>query len=50
MKRYIYLIILVAAFTFNAGAQTKNFKLGQWTEIHNSILMELNRSYVDSCL
>ena len=48
MKKYIYLIILVAAFTFNAGAQTKNFKLGQWTEIHNSILMELNRSYVDS--
>ena len=48
MERYIYLIILVAAFTFNAGAQTKNFKLGQWTEIHNSILMELNRSYVDS--
>ena len=23
-------------------------KLGQWTEIHNSIIKELNRSYVDS--
>ena len=31
-----------------AFAQTKNFKLGQWTEIQNSILKELNRSYVDS--
>lgn len=48
MRKYIYLIILTAAFAFDAGAQTKNFKLGQWTEIHNSILMELNRSYVDS--
>ena len=47
MRKYIYLIVL-AAFAFDAGAQTKNFKLGQWTEIHNSILMELNRSYVDS--
>ena len=48
MKKYIYLIFLAAFFTIEAGAQTKNFKLGQWTEIHNSILMELNRSYVDS--
>ena len=48
MKKYIYLIILAAVFTIEAGAQTKNFKLGQWTEIHNSIIMELNRSYVDS--
>lgn len=30
------------------SAQSKSFKLGQWTEIHNSILKELNRSYVDS--
>ena len=48
MKRYIFLIILAAVFAFDSGAQSKNFKLGQWTEIHNSILMELNRSYVDS--
>lgn len=32
----------------NADAQSKNFKLGQWTEIHNSIIQELNRHYVDS--
>ena len=29
-------------------AQTHSFKLGQWTEVQNSILKELNRSYVDS--
>ena len=29
-------------------AQSKGFKLGQWSEIHNAIVMELNRSYVDS--
>ncbi len=29
-------------------AQSQSFKLGKWTEIHNSILKELNRSYVDS--
>lgn len=31
-----------------ASAQSKSFKLGQWTEIQNSIIKELNRSYVDS--
>ncbi len=31
-----------------ASAQSKSFKLGQWVEIQNSILKELNRSYVDS--
>ena len=30
------------------NAQSQSFKLGQWAEIHNSILKELNRSYVDS--
>ncbi len=30
------------------SAQSRSFKLGQWTEIQNSILKELNRSYVDS--
>jgi len=39
-------IVLSAAFT--AKAQSQNFKLGQWSEIHNSILKELNRSYVDT--
>ena len=34
--------------SLTASAQSKSFKLGQWTEIHNSIVKELNRSYVDS--
>ena len=29
-------------------AQSKAFKLGQWAEIQNSIIKELNRSYVDT--
>ena len=52
MKRYLIILLTVAAaLSFpvqNASAQTRNFKLGQWAEIHNSIIMELNRSYVDS--
>ncbi len=30
------------------SAQSRSFRLGQWAEIHNSIIRELNRSYVDS--
>ena len=44
-------IIAAAALVVVCGAsfaQSKSFKLGQWTEIQNSILKELNRSYVDS--
>ena len=48
-------LIIFAAFAVTAtiaaeqaSAQSKNFKLGQWTEIHNSVIKELNRSYVDS--
>lgn len=45
-------IIVAAAMTVfavqTASAQSKGFKLGQWTEIHNSVVKELNRSYVDS--
>ena len=45
-------IIAVAAAIILSGAalsaQSQSFKLGQWTEIQNSILKELNRSYVDS--
>jgi carboxyl-terminal processing protease len=31
-----------------ASAQSKSFSLGKWIELHNAILKELNRSYVDS--
>jgi carboxyl-terminal processing protease len=45
-------IIVAAAMAFfavqTASAQSKTFKLGQWSEIQNSIIKELNRSYVDS--
>lgn len=51
--RYTYSIIIMAAAMFlsasqAATAQSQSFKLGQWSEIHNSILKELNSSYVDS--
>ena len=39
---------MMAAIATTATAQTKSFKIGQWTEINNAILNELNRSYVDS--
>ncbi len=46
MKKILIAISLLA--TTLAGAQTKGFKLGKWTEIQSTILKELNRSYVDS--
>ena len=46
MKKILIAIALLA--TTLAGAQTKGFKLGKWTEIQGAILKELNRSYVDS--
>ena len=47
MKRSILTIFLLG-LALTAGAQSKSFKLGKWTEIQNSILKELNTSYVDS--
>ena len=51
MKRIIYMVRASAMFLLagsTAGAQSKGFRLGQWSEIQNAIVMELNRSYVDS--
>ncbi|MBP5332970.1 MAG: S41 family peptidase [Bacteroidales bacterium] len=50
MKRIIYALSVLAfmATGLSAQAQSRNFTLGQWVEIHNAILKELNRSYVDS--
>ena len=52
MKMKITTFLMAAAMTFlailTADAQSQSFKLGQWTEIHNSIIRELNRSYVDT--
>ena len=51
MKKFISLISAIAVAIIAAdslSAQSKTFKLGQWAEIQNSIIRELNRSYVDS--
>ncbi len=52
MKRITIMLCMAVAMFFAASqaltAQSQGFKLGQWAEIRNSILMELNRSYVDS--
>jgi len=47
MKRF-FLAVALLAVTISAAAQSKNFKLGKWTEIQNAILKELDRSYVDT--
>ena len=47
MKRSI-IIFALCTLCVGAGAQSKSFTLGKWTEIQNAILKELNRSYVDS--
>ena len=39
---------MVMAAIQTISAQSQNFKLGQWSEIKNSIIKELNLSYVDS--
>ena len=50
-SKYLSIIAAFALVLFagqSARAQSKEFKLGQWTEIHNGIIKELSRSYVDS--
>ena len=47
-KIHIFLTAALLAAGLTASAQSKDFKLGQWTEIHSSIIKELNRSYVDT--
>ena len=48
IKILLSAIVLLVVCGIEAEAQSKNFKLGQWTEIHSSIIKELNRSYVDT--
>ena len=47
MKRNVIIGFMAAAMSIfavvTASAQSKSFKLGQWTEIHSSIVKELNR-------
>ena len=46
--RYILAVLTALAVCTAASAQSKSFSLGKWIELHNAILKELNRSYVDS--
>ena len=51
MNRFLSFIAITALSALFAGslsAQSKTFQLGQWAEIQNSIIKELNKSYVDS--
>lgn len=48
MNKIIFTAALAGALTLTAAAQSKTFRLGQWIEIQNSLLRELNRTYVDS--
>lgn len=47
MKR-IPILISLLCLCIGAGAQSGNFTLGKWTEIHTALLKELSKSYVDS--
>ena len=47
MKKLIA-ILSFASLCLAAGAQSKNFTLGKWTELQTAILKELSTSYVDS--
>ena len=46
--KYILAVLTALGVAASASAQSKSFSLGKWVELHNAILKELNRSYVDS--
>ncbi len=48
MNKFLTVAAAAIVLTVSAGAQSRSFELGKWSAIHNSILKELNRSYVDS--
>lgn len=52
MKKNTIIMFMAAAMSivasFTVHAQSHSFNLAKWTEIQNSLLKELNRSYVDS--
>ena len=48
MKRISLILVAAVLMVNTAGAQSRQFTLGKWVEVHNAILKELNRSYVDS--
>ena len=48
MRKILPIAASLLLVSLSAGAQSKSFTLGKWTEIHGAVLKELNRSYVDS--
>jgi carboxyl-terminal processing protease len=48
ISNIITALAAVTIVSVAASAQSKSFRLGQWVEIQNSILKEINTSYVDS--
>ena len=48
MKKTICIVLAAVMAAGTVSGQSKSFKLGQWVEIQNGILKELNRVYVDS--
>ena len=51
MKKFEAIVVLCLAMLLSSSvavAQSRGFKLGQWTEIQNSIVRQLSLSYVDS--
>lgn len=48
IRLFIAAAVILLLSTAPTFGQSKSFTLGQWVEIHNAILKELNRSYVDS--
>lgn len=49
-KIFLTLTALAAALSLplTLSAQSQPFRIGKWVEVHNALLMELNRSYVDT--
>ena len=48
MRKKIFTFAAAILAGISVFGQSKDFKLGQWVEIHNAILSELGRTYVDS--
>ncbi len=48
MKQYFSALVALAFCTAVCAQPSRNFEIGKWIEIQNSLLRELNRSYVDS--
>lgn len=48
MHKKILTLVVVLLACLPLGAESRNFKLGKWTQIQSAIVKELQRSYVDT--